>query len=91
MQDLLLVFSFVSEHIHLAGWMSFIALIWKISRFFTKATSAIDKLEAVDKTVTAVATNHLPHLEEHMKEINETLKGVRQDIFTVVLSRLKDE
>ena len=92
MQDLLLVFSFISSHIHLIGWSTFIGLIWKLSwkasKFFNDATEALEKINTADKTLTSMATNHLPHLEMEMRNINATLQGLRQDIITVVLSKV---
>lgn len=89
MQDLINAFSFISNNIHLAGWLFLIGLAWKISRFFTRATDALDKIEKVDETLTTLATNHLPHLEEHMIQINKSLEGIRQDILTIMLSKVK--
>jgi len=90
MQDLISAFSFISSNIHLAGWVFLIGLAWKVSRFFTKASDALSKLDRVDETLNTVATNHLPHLEEHMNNINDTLRGIRQDILTIMLSKVKE-
>lgn len=99
MQDLLNAFNFLSDHIHLAGWFFLIAFSWKasakVTKFFSnmedtsrKTREAADRTLEMDNTLKTLATNHLPHLQQSMDDVNENLKGLRQDILTVVLSRV---
>ena len=98
MNDLLNAFGFLSQNIHIAGWCFLLALAWKVSAKVTKFLSgmeetakktreAAERAERMEDTMNTVATNHLPHLQQSMNEINDSLKGLRQDILTIVLNR----
>lgn len=98
MQDFLNAFQFVSNNIHLAGWVFLMGLIWKISKFFGKVTEALEsakdaatRTRKMETTIETVATNHLPHLQEGINEVNETLKELHRDLLTMLLSKLHKE
>src|SRR5579859_8147614 len=98
MQDLLSAFSFISDHIHVAGWVFLITLSvkvsWKLSKFFNELSDSAsessltaEKVREMQKTVETVATNHLPHLQESSTALLEEIKGLRRDIFQFLVSR----
>ena len=94
MQDLLNAFAFVSDHIHIAGWVFLITLSfkisWKASKFLGDLSDNADdnkdtaeKIKEMQQTMNALATNHLPH-------ILEELKGLRSDMFQYFLAKNKE-
>ena len=84
MQDLLNAFSFLSLHIHVAGWIfliyNSIKITWNISQF-------LDKVKESQETIQTLATNHLPHLQIAVDDLTKEVKGLRQDLITIVLNR----
>lgn len=84
MQDFLSAFEFLSKNIHLAGWVFVMGLVWKISRFFTKLEERTKKTE---ETIEVVATNHLPHLQSGIENVNDTLKELHRDILHVLIHK----
>jgi hypothetical protein len=98
MQDLLNAFNFLSANIHLAGWVFLMGIVWKISKFFNRLTEASEeakdaaaRTKRMETTIESVATNHLPHLQEGINEVNGTLKDLHRDIVTVLLHKLNKE
>jgi hypothetical protein len=98
MQDLLNAFAFISDHIHVAGWIFLVTiswkLSWKVSTFFSgladkaeEGKAASEKIKDMQKTIELVATNHLPHLQESSLALLEEIKGLRRDIFQILVSR----
>lgn len=99
MQDLLNAFGFVSEHIHIAGWAFLIIASWKVSAKVTEFLSGMkdtskktiessERIELMESTMNTIATNHLPHLQEGINTMNETLKDLHRDLLAVVLANL---
>ncbi len=98
MQDLLNAFAFISDHIHVAGWIFLITssfkVSWKASKFFqgisdsaAESKMAAEKVKEMQKTIELVATNHLPHLQESSAALLEEIKGLRRDIIQIYISR----
>ena len=94
------VFNFISQNIHIAGWISLIIFVakfsWKASTFFEGVYKSVEKTTRMENTIESVAHNHLPHLQESINEVNINLallktelilelKGVRSDLFQVAL------
>jgi len=83
MNDILQALSFISDHIHVAGWISLIVLAvkgsWRISKFF-------DKVKDAGETIDLLATNHLPHIQSGIEDLNKEVKGLRQDINQTLLA-----
>ena len=105
MQALLNALNFFSQHINILGWGWVIYFIWKtswkISHFFDKIQSSTEQAAVMQNTIQTMATNHLPHLQEGIDEINANLtelktvvvvelKGIRNDLFQVALRTGKD-
>ena len=98
MQDLLNAFGFLSQNIHIAGWVALISiswkLSWKVSKFFSdlsdsayETKAAAERTKDMQQTINTVATNHLPHLQETSGQMVEELKGMRRDMLQYFLSK----
>ena len=102
MSDLVNAFSWVFANIHAFGWITLIILAWRASSKFTKFTEGISKSETLVKesseTITKVATNHLPHLQEGIDNVNSgvarldeniigELRGIRSDLLQYALRK----
>lgn len=102
MSDLINAFKFFSDHIHILGWLTLISFVakmsWRVSAFLEKISQSFDKTTKMQNTVEKVATNHLPHLQQSMDRMNETLaetrndlvselKGVRGDLFQIAIKK----
>jgi len=53
-------FEWFSQHLHLAGWGTVIAIVWKASRFLTRAESRLKNAETKGEVVYSMTTNHIP-------------------------------
>lgn len=95
MQDLLTAFNFLSDHIHLAGWAFLIAASWKISarvtKFLLETKESTERAAGMKDTLDKLATNHFPHMEASLQAIDNEIKGLRQDILTILLNRIPRE
>jgi hypothetical protein len=67
--------SWILDHLNLIGWPSVCYVVFKIARFLNKIQQ---RAEAVENNVNAVTVNHIPHLQESLHSIDDTLK--RQEI-----------
>ena len=102
MQDYFGVFGWLSAHIHVAGWIIICWFFWRTS---AKWETFVSKMSLADKvvkeshdTISIVATNHLPHLQEGINRIDDSvqklevslvseLKGVRSDLLQYALRK----
>ncbi len=86
MQDYFGVFQLLSDHIHVAGWIILIIFAWRASARFTKFTSGVTTAEsqakASSETLEVLATNHLPHLQKGMDDLNDNIKDMREEIIS---------
>ena len=86
MQDLVNAFGWVFQNVHVFGWLTLVVLAWKASSRFEKFTSDITSSERLVKdsseTITKVATNHLPHLQEGIDNVNDSVQELRTDIIS---------
>jgi hypothetical protein len=88
MPDLISFFSAVMElarqNIHVAGWIfliyNSIKITWRVSLF-------LDKIKESGETIQTLATNHLPHLQAAVDDLTKEVKGLRQDLITIVLHK----
>ena len=84
MQDLANAFAWIFANIHVPGWITIVILAWKASSRFTKFTSGVTEAEkstkASEEIINKVATNHLPHLEEAVNNLTDTVNDMRQDL-----------
>ena len=84
MSDLVNAFSWVFQNIHAFGWITLIIFAWRASSRFTKFTDGISKSEKVivesSETITKVATNHLPHLQEGIDNVNDSVKSLQKEL-----------
>lgn len=95
MQDLLTAIAaslgFLIQNIHVGGWIFLIILAWKASSRWKTFVASISKAEktAEDSKVTidALATNHIPHLQESMNNCVSELKGIRSDLLQYALRK----
>lgn len=91
MQDIFNALGFLSQYIHVGGWITLLAMAWKISwkfsKFLNKLLDSIDKGSSSADTVELLATNHFPHLQETMNNVLEEIRGLRRDLITAFLTR----
>jgi len=80
--DVALSFTWLFDHIHIAFWVGFLGLAWKVSREFTKFISAQHDVLTTAATTKALVTevhgvvatikdNHLAHLAQDIKEVSD--------------------
>jgi len=81
MSDLVNAFGWLFQNIHAFGWITLIILAWKASGRFEKFTSGISKSEEI---INKVATNHLPHLQEGIDNVNDNVKGVQTELASLI-------
>ena len=97
MEDFLSAFNFLSNYIHVAGWLFLIGVVarvsWKASYFFQEliefvreGKKAAEQTRSIENTIATLATNHMPHLQQAMVDVHEEIKGLRNDLL-IILSR----
>lgn len=70
-------FEYVLDHLHVIGWPVLCVFAWKISRVFSKVEG---RVLAAENHITTMATNHFPHMEESLKNIDKTLQSIDQHL-----------
>jgi hypothetical protein len=101
MQDFFNAFNFLSQNIHLAGWVFIIGvavkLSWKISGAVNKFNIALDNLsearvqtDKMEKTVDLLATNHLPHIQEGLNNIIKQVEKLDENLVSEVKGLRQD-
>lgn len=65
---------FLSTHMPLIGWPAILLLLWRLGVFIAKfmdryLTKFEERVAKAEQTIDAVATNHLPHIEQGLKDV----------------------
>lgn len=67
----MLFLSFVFTHLHFIGWPAVIAFLWKGGKYFARFE---DRMTEAENTLKLVATNHLPHLEQGLRDVQSAVE-----------------
>lgn len=62
---------------------------WRANKLISRFNTAIDKTDKVESTVNLLATNHLPHIQEAIESMRDTLveelRGLRSDFVNFLI------
>jgi len=85
---------FILDNIHVIGWISIITITWKLRGKFNELVdslkSAAEHSSAAEKEIKVVATNHLPHLQVELENLNKEIQGLRSDFLSEVKAMRQD-
>jgi hypothetical protein len=79
--DSLSPFEYFSQHLQIIGWPTLCFAVWKVTRFMTTVETRVVGSET---HITAMATNHFPHMEASLANQDTLLKSVDQSLKTLV-------
>jgi hypothetical protein len=63
--------TYILDHVQLIGWPTLLLFIWRASRFITNVSERVVKAE---QTIELLATNHLPHIEQGLKDVESAVE-----------------
>lgn len=76
------------------GWAGGLYLTYHVCRLIVTLILAINsvilRFTQAEKTLTLVATNHLPHLQKEMEKTNVLLEGIRDELHLVLKERIEE-
>lgn len=64
------------DHIQYLSWPAVVVGTWFGSKW---ANKLVDRAKLAEMAVIQIRDNHIPHLQETVTDINENIKGLRED------------
>lgn len=80
------LFEWGYQHMMLVGWPAIFWASWKASKWFTQATTTVDKaVTQIDK----MSEDHFPAMKESLRTQDTVLKSVDESLKTLVQSNMQ--
>jgi hypothetical protein len=73
-------FEYFSTHLQVLGWPALLFFAWQVARYFERITAQASKTIG---QIDTLATNHMPHMEESLKNQDGLLHSIDTSLKTI--------